>query len=257
MASEGALPQMTPTTPPGGAQASTAPGHRHAENNAGVDESGPSIEPAADDESSRPSSPNPAPSSADASEELPSWLSNALAYLRSVADVAEWEEICALLVQHEIRLKFPDGSAVANRLPTNKRPGEIRWWQGRGRAYNNLPLITDDARYGESWKAWWEALQPSWRKFSWPPAQSIADNGADDGAEDWGVLDRGGCNGIFLAVVSLGWWWAAVGAKRGDAAEVRVAMKDVAWALKRMQQGLGKRPAEQTSTSPAKRRRRK
>ncbi|KAI0083031.1 hypothetical protein BDY19DRAFT_871156, partial [Irpex rosettiformis] len=113
-----------------------------------------------------------------------------------------WIVLCERWLTHERSLGFPDGSAP-NRLPTKNRPEEVKYWLGRGRPYAKPPPIADAKRFGVEWKAWWLGLQPSWRGGKmWPLPQVVA---AQDDV-DWGALRRGGCNGLFLAVLSLGWW---------------------------------------------------
>lgn len=72
--------------------------------------------------------------------------------------------------------------------------------------------------------AWWSAAQPKWRDTSdWPLVQEDADG------RDWGSLADGGKDGLFLALISLGWWVLAPNTSR----DLRVdeAIQDVTWVL--------------------------
>ncbi|KAI0684249.1 hypothetical protein BC835DRAFT_1422384 [Cytidiella melzeri] len=59
--------------------------------------------------------------------DLPQWWSDAFAYLSEVSDESKWKYLCDRWLAHERELGFPDGSA-ANRLPTDGRPDEVRYW---------------------------------------------------------------------------------------------------------------------------------
>jgi len=75
--------------------------------------------------------------------------------------------------------------------------------------------------------AWWSAAQPSWRDTSeWPFAQE------DAGEGDWGDLADGGKDGIFLTVVSLGWWVLTQDAHEDS--KVDEAIEDVTWVIKNL-----------------------
>ncbi|KAI0795168.1 hypothetical protein BC629DRAFT_1242528, partial [Irpex lacteus] len=131
----------------------------------------------------------------------PEWLTAGITYLRAVSDEDDWQALCDSFVEHERRLQFPDGSK-ANRVATDLRPDEVGWWIRCKRNYGKPPSITDPGRYGEAWKSWWLRLQPQWRQPSWPPSQE-----QKEGEEcTWGTIDKGGCNGVFLVILSLGWW---------------------------------------------------
>ena len=75
--------------------------------------------------------------------------------------------------------------------------------------------------------AWWSAAQPKWRDTSkWPFVQEDAGDG------DWGDLADGGKDGLFLAVVSLGWWVLAQDAPEDS--KVNEAIEDVTWVIKNL-----------------------
>ena len=74
-------------------------------------------------------------------------------------------------------------------------------------------------------------LQPDWRPAEeWPLDRSI-----DPTGKDWGALIRGGNNGLYLAIVSLGWW--VIGASKCsnerpvDLQDLDMVLADVDWTL--------------------------
>jgi len=72
--------------------------------------------------------------------------------------------------------------------------------------------------------AWWSAAQPGWRETSdWPFVQEDADG------RDWGSLADGGKDGLFLTLVSLGWWVLA--REPSQDSKVDKAIQDVTWVI--------------------------
>ncbi len=56
-------------------------------------------------------------------------------------------------------------------------------------------------------------------------------------AAEWSLIRRGGCNGLFLVIISLAWWvWAARDAGEG-VAEALEAVSDVSWVCRTMLNG--------------------
>ena len=114
-------------------------------------------------------------------------------------------------------------------MPTQPRPDELGRWFKWGRLYDrkHLPEIEDLEVFEEQWTAWWSAAQPRWRETeSWPFEQ------VDATGRDWGKLPDGGKDGLFLVVVSLGWWIHAL-----DPSEESVldnAIADVTWVLENL-----------------------
>ena len=82
--------------------------------------------------------------------------------------------------------------------------------------------------YSAMWKSWWKILQPDGRDVSQWPFPRDADTNCN-----WTSLLQGGVNGLYLIVVSLGWWIVAASKVAEDkpvewqqAADV---MDDVDW----------------------------
>ena len=114
-----------------------------------------------------------------------------------------------------------------SKLPTNPRPDEIVWWFKHGRrrfGENNIPLIQSVQDFEDKWIQWWTKIQPEWRDTeNWPFPQDDATE------EDWGHLLEGGKDGLFIVVVSLGWWiHARVLLEKSKVAD---AIIDVSWVI--------------------------
>ena len=111
-------------------------------------------------------------------------------------------------------------------MPTQPRPDELGRWFKWGRLYDrkHLPEIESVEVFEEQWVAWWSAAQPGWRETeSWPFEQ------VDATGRNWGKLPDGGKDGLFLVVVSLGWWIHACDPSEDSALDD--AIMDVTWVL--------------------------
>ena len=74
-------------------------------------------------------------------------------------------------------------------------------------------------------------MQPKWRDTSkWPFAQEGIDG------RDWGSLADGGKDGLFLTLVSLGWWVLACDPSKDS--EVDKVIKDVTWVISKLVSSL-------------------
>jgi len=80
-----------------------------------------------------------------------------------------------------------------------------------------------------SWQSWWYGLQPEWRQL---PNSAVSREVPDKG-EQWDMLCRGGKNGLFMAVLALAWWAAALG-EVSDDDELCDALDDATWVMQRM-----------------------
>jgi hypothetical protein len=118
---------------------------------------------------------------------------------------------------------------VSEKLPTKPRPAELGWWFRIGRRkYGRkcMPKITSIDEFKHQWIQWWTAAQPKWRNTEhWPfPQDKVEDH--------WGGLSSGGKDGLFLVVMSLGWWVHA----QDSAMDITLdaAICDVSWVLKHL-----------------------
>ena len=87
---------------------------------------------------------------------------------------------------------------------------------------------------------WWRAIQPGWRNTeSWPFKQELEQN-PDDGDlwwGMWGTLLNSGKDGLFVIVLSLGWWIEAQDPSKES--KVDNAVKDITWLIDSLVAFLG------------------
>ena len=118
-----------------------------------------------------------------------------------------------------------------SKLPVKSRPNEIAWWFKHGRRRlstpKDLPHIESVQEFENEWVQWWSEIQPEWRDTKdWPFAQE------DAVGRCWGHLPKGGKYGLFLIVISLGWWIDVRDPL--EASKVDAAVADVSWVLKNL-----------------------
>ena len=94
---------------------------------------------------------------------------------------------------------------------------------------------------------WWTAAQPEWRDTgSWPFEQGEATG-------DWGTkLSSGGKDGIFLVLMSLGWWAHARGPVMDN--KLNAAVGDVSWVVEHLVTALSAAAIAPTSARPRRQR---
>jgi len=164
----------------------------------------------------------------------------AASYLLGVPGGADWEKLLALYITFE---SLSSDRSVSNfrtdsllllltalqgssKLPTNPRPTELARWFKCGRRFGkkDVPTIESVQDFEDKWVAWWSASQPKWRDTSdWPFVREDADG------RDWASLGDGGKDGLFLTLVSLGWWVLA--REPSQDSKVDEAIRDVAWVI--------------------------
>lgn len=115
-----------------------------------------------------------------------------------------------------------------SKLPTSPRPNELPVWfkNGRRLGEKSIPQIEDIDTFEETWVAWWLAAQPQWRQ-----TRGRSYERTDTAERDWGHLLDGGKDGIFLAVISLGWWVQARARYPPMNSKIDTAIADVTWVL--------------------------
>jgi hypothetical protein len=109
-------------------------------------------------------------------------------------------------------------------LDKANRPEVIDRWISGGR--RGIPKIDSVPSFINAWKTWWVGLQPESRNKG--KLHRIV--GPD---ESWEKLLKGGINGFFTVVVSLGWWWLAVKTPVQRKAWMNMA-EDILWVLEQM-----------------------
>lgn len=105
------------------------------------------------------------------------------------------------------------------------------WIQKHKRIVTQCPKISNINAFGADWRSWWTGLQPEWRRKSrrgqdtWPLKCSPF-----PGVEDWPDLKLHGQRGVFLVVLSLGWWMTGLQSAK-DRKHWQSALDDVLWVL--------------------------
>ena len=104
-----------------------------------------------------------------------------------------------------------------------------------------MPEIDQLHIFQEAWINWWITLQPESRQGS----ELLQDVELE---EAWNKLCKGGPNGFFTLVASLGWWCASATSSEDKKRSGEMVL-DVLWVVNQMIQGLQKkkRKAEEQS----------
>ncbi|KAI0671899.1 hypothetical protein C8Q78DRAFT_991412 [Trametes maxima] len=137
----------------------------------------------------------------------PAWISESTASLLAISNDPRWVRAVGDWVRLEKAMGYPEGQGPDYRLRAKHRPIQVGQWL-KTRKYTITPAIPSVTQYGVNWRLWWAALQPSDRSkgiddnLSCLP-RKVLNNDA------WAVLKRGGPNGLFIALISLGWWIGA------------------------------------------------
>ncbi|KAI0039990.1 hypothetical protein FA95DRAFT_1478205, partial [Auriscalpium vulgare] len=81
------------------------------------------------------------------------------------------------------------------------RPKEVGEWFKDKRQLDRPPIITNVAKFAKSWRVWWRAMQPAWRRGdNWPFQRRVVDE------EQWVDLRKGGRNGLVMVLITIIWW---------------------------------------------------
>jgi hypothetical protein len=137
------------------------------------------------------------------------------------------------------------------RLDCAERPEVVRTWLRAGRKYGAPPNIPELSAYTAAWQAWWMHLQPDSRKQSVVPA---AKRPLQEG-ESWHRTCIAGPNGIFMVVLTLGWWLLKLDGNAEDK-DLMGALEDVEWVISAMtvvsvaQKSTGSSSSRKRSTAP-------
>lgn len=130
-----------------------------------------------------------------------------------------------------------------NRLDTKNRPNEVAAWLKCGRKLDTIPKISDVSVFANQWRQWWIVLQPPERVPATPerwPLLRPTDNNLD-----WQRTLRGGRNGLFIVILTLVWWSAAVSTTT-ERHEFESALEDVDWVFEEMAPKRAKRHIDTT-----------
>ncbi|KAJ7018846.1 hypothetical protein C8F04DRAFT_976565, partial [Mycena alexandri] len=159
--------------------------------------------------------------------DTPPWLRTVLSHLMARDLGCHYKSLLTALVRLEESAGFEQNGKA---LPTSKwRPLKVQKWirGARGSRTKTLPEVHDVAAYAKAWNAWWDALQPPWRKRGEDGLWIV---GGKYGAE-FGALDASGINGCISIVASLCFWGAAKTHDRESRAVWETAVNDVVWML--------------------------
>ncbi|KZT03351.1 uncharacterized protein LAESUDRAFT_606537, partial [Laetiporus sulphureus 93-53] len=131
----------------------------------------------------------------------PTWIQDARQYFTGVTGVGSWKTLVNSWLTFEHRLGYPDGSR-ANWLASKGRLEEIKQWIKKAHPYKASAVTINVKMFSGTWKGWWRNIQPVGcvQGVEWPLLQNVEQD------LNWMGLDRGGCNGMFLVIVSLSWW---------------------------------------------------
>ncbi|KAJ7983071.1 hypothetical protein DFH06DRAFT_977918, partial [Mycena polygramma] len=170
----------------------------------------------------------------------PEWLTGTLEVLSRVDLGIHFRSLMETVIRIEEVHGFDD--MPRNGLEKNLRPVEVKLWIGKARGVRSQHAydagISNVEEYVERWNAWWDFIQPSWRKRD---AAGWKIHEAYDEKWDWGTLAMKGPNGVLNLVASLYFWGAAA---RGDLirrAKFEAAVQDVLWMLEGVAESLSAR----------------
>ncbi|KAI0643896.1 hypothetical protein C8Q79DRAFT_888199, partial [Trametes meyenii] len=134
---------------------------------------------------------------------VPQWVLGAKAYLDTISNDSRWNHCVSLWLKLEQALGYPQESqSSSSRLSAKNRPIQVRQWLQNCRNYEAIPSIGKVAEYGTSWRLWWTTLQPGARPRS--EYNELTRKRLSNDA--WEPIKKAGPNGIFIRLVSLGWW---------------------------------------------------
>lgn len=85
-------------------------------------------------------------------------------------------------------------------------PAEVGDWLKQGCTMEYVPELgrKDVKVLGESWWAWWKALQPEWRNIL--GVEGCLEGDHQTGNGDWDCLWHPGANGLMMVLIGLKWW---------------------------------------------------
>ncbi|KAJ6494168.1 hypothetical protein DFH09DRAFT_810143, partial [Mycena vulgaris] len=119
-------------------------------------------------------------------------------------------------------------------LSTKGRPKQVGAWVARSRGKRHADTeVTDPVEYAGLWQAWWDSLQPGWRKKGADGKWVVGESYGVDGKE-WGEMYRWGVNGLLNVVASLYFWGCAVVEDAEHRGAWEAAVADVGWMMEGM-----------------------
>ncbi|KAJ7034641.1 hypothetical protein C8F04DRAFT_956079 [Mycena alexandri] len=167
-------------------------------------------------------------------DDAPEWLTDAVMNLTVTPLGSNFKAVLDAIIRIEGANNFDEGKG----LSTSLRPEVVGAWikGGRGRKAKKIPVIKKLQTYAKDWQAWWDSLQPKWRKRNSHGQWEI---GGEYG-EDWGTLDCPGVNGLISVAASLYFWGRQLHEAREEKGNAwfeeniqlwDAALNDVSWVL--------------------------
>ncbi|KJA14112.1 hypothetical protein HYPSUDRAFT_106491, partial [Hypholoma sublateritium FD-334 SS-4] len=147
----------------------------------------------------------------------PSWFTNAHKLFNTAALGSEW----ALLVSNWVRFEEDAQFQGGGKLGTQRRPRVVADWIQRARSPVYRPAINDVAGFATDFSAWWQSLQPEWRRTDSDAGPDLPRQGGD-----WTHIRRSGANGLLSVVAALFFWGNVVQGTPARAVWLK-AMEDV------------------------------
>ncbi|KAK0477821.1 hypothetical protein IW261DRAFT_1565606 [Armillaria novae-zelandiae] len=126
------------------------------------------------------------------------WLPSAVQYLTDSNLGPEWADLLAAWQVLEAQIS-QNGSPTKGRLGTiTSRPSSLSVWL-QNRRYNVYPQLPPS--FSAEFLAWWNALQPNWRRSETGPLPA-----ANYSRSLHKALSKGGQNGLVTVLIGLMWW---------------------------------------------------
>ncbi|KAJ7173287.1 hypothetical protein C8R46DRAFT_892581 [Mycena filopes] len=162
--------------------------------------------------------------------DAPPWFVNARGEMTTVDLGPHFDALLAAWTRIEYASRFEHGPT---NLSAKGRPKQVGCWvaDGRKKRPRTDVSIPDPAAYAVDWQAWWDSLQPGWRKKD-AGGEWLAEAYGEGGAE-WGKLYQWGVNGTLNVVASLYFWGCAIREQESDG-KWESAMIDVTWMMEGM-----------------------
>lgn len=176
--------------------------------------------------------------------EAPSWLSalNVDMYLQDSSDVKAWHGLVNSLYRFEAvnTINGVSHYSCSTGLLTYILAESTHYFASPTGCNvdkvekEELSVKGDAKEFRSVFKAWWIAIQPSWRL-----ANDSSFNYKAPKDEDWRVLHKGGSAGLYTVVVVLLWWIRSLGPK-SLSFRAWTAVRDVHWVIEEITYELGK-----------------
>ncbi|KAF8158609.1 hypothetical protein BJ912DRAFT_1063879 [Pholiota molesta] len=134
---------------------------------------------------------------------VPAWLEVASKHIVDAVDADVWKALMSDWIQ--IESEHGATHTTFHRLPTSPlRPPLLSLWLPK-RRYDQFPSVPDLQIFTNEWIAWWNSMQPVWRRSTTPHSLPLSLSSAQLG-QNVHSLKKYGPNGLALVIVALIWW---------------------------------------------------